>query len=89
MFVTFTDWNIENPENGVETANALWPQMQQAGATAFYGVKTGDREARTMTVWPNEATAISAINKLREAGAQMASSEVVGSAMGTLLFENP
>ena len=89
MFVTFTDWNMENPEDGVETANAMWPQMQQAGATAFYGVKTGDQEARTMTVWPDEATAMLAIGRLRETGAQMASSEVVGSAMGTVLFEKP
>ena len=52
-------------------------------------MKIGDQEARTMTVWPDEATAISALGRLREAGAQMASSEVVGSAMGTVLFEKP
>ena len=89
MFVTFTDWSMNNPEDGVETANAMWPQMQQVGATAFYGVKTGDQEVRTMTVWPDEATAQAAIGRLRRAGAQMAGSEVAGSAMGVVLFEKP
>ena len=33
MFVTFTDWSMNNPEDGVETANTMWPQMQQVGTT--------------------------------------------------------
>ena len=89
MYVTFTDWHMDNPEDGVETANAMWPQMQEAGATAFYGVKTGDQEARTMTIWPDQATAQAAIGRLRESGAQMAGSRVIGSAMGSALFEKP
>ena len=36
-----------------------------------------------------QATAKAAIGRLREAGAQMAGSEVVGSAMGAVLFEKP
>ena len=35
MFITCTDGSMNNPEDGVETANAMWPQMQQVGATAF------------------------------------------------------
>tara|TARA_E500000331_G_C16715374_1_gene480037 strand:- start:88 stop:201 length:114 start_codon:yes stop_codon:yes gene_type:complete len=35
MFITCADGSMNNPEDGVETANAKWPQMQQVGATAF------------------------------------------------------
>ena len=43
---------MNNPEDGVQTANVMWPQMQEAGAL-------------------------------------MAGSQVVGSAMGPASFEKP
>lgn len=40
MFVTFTDWSMDVPEEGVKTAEEMWPEMQAAGAISMRIVKT-------------------------------------------------
>ena len=40
-----------------------------------------------MTMWPNEATAMKASDAMRAKGAAQSGSEVVGSAVGTVLAE--
>jgi hypothetical protein len=50
-------------------------------------VKTDDTGARSMTMWPDESTAMKAIDAMRAKGAAKSGSEVVGSAMGTVLVE--
>tara|TARA_B100001173_G_C15885989_1_gene503512 strand:+ start:98 stop:367 length:270 start_codon:yes stop_codon:yes gene_type:complete len=87
MFATFTDWSMDNPEEGVKAADKLWPEMKAAGAINMRVVKTGDTGARSMTMWPDAETAQKAIDAMRAKGAAMAGSEIVGGAMGTLLRE--
>ena len=59
--------------------------MKAAGAINIPVVKTDDTGARSMTMWPEEATAIDA---MRAKGAAKSGSEVVGSAIGTLAEMN-
>ena len=81
MFATFTDWSMDNPEEGVRTAEEIWPEMKAAGAINMRIVKTDDTGARSMTMWPDESHA------MRAKGAAKSDTEVVGSAMGTVLAE--
>ena len=87
MFATFTDWSMDNPEEGVKTAKEMWPEMKAAGAINLRIVKTDDTGARSMTMWPDEATAMRAIDAMRTKGATKSGSEVIGSAMGKVLAE--
>ena len=65
MFATFTDWSMDNPEEGVKTAEEIWPEMKAAGAINMRIVKTDDTGARSMTMWPDESTAMKAIDAIR------------------------
>ena len=85
MFVTFTDWSMDVPEEGVKTASEIWPEMQAAGALSMRIVKTDDTGARSMTMWPDEETAHRAIHAMRAKGAAKSGGEIIGSAMGTVL----
>ena len=87
MFATFTDWSMDNPEESVKKAQEMWPEIKAAGAVNMRVVKTDDTGARSMTMWPDEATAIRAIDAIRAKGAAKSGSEVVGSAMGIVLAE--
>ena len=87
MFATFTDWLMDNPEESVKKAQEMWPEMKALGAVNMRVVKTDDTGARSMTIWPDEATAMKAIDAMRAKGAAKSGSEVVGSAMGTVLAE--
>ena len=87
MFATFTDWSMDIPEEGIKTAEEIWPEMKAAGAINMRIVKTDDTGARCMTMWPDEATAMKAIDVMRAKGAAKSGSEVVGSAMGKVLAE--
>ena len=87
MFATFTDWSMDNPEESVKKAQEMWPEIKAAGAVNMRVVKTDDTGARSMTMWPDEATAIKAIDAIRAKGAAKSGSEVVGSAMGNVLAE--
>ena len=57
MFVTFTDWEFDNIELAQKTAEGMWPKMQAAGAASFKATQTSDKTVRTMSTWPNSATA--------------------------------
>ena len=46
MFATFTDWSMDVPEEGVKTAEEMWPEIQAAGALTMRIVKTDDTGAR-------------------------------------------
>jgi len=87
MFATFTDWNMDNPEEGVEVAKSLWPKMKAAGALSFRIVKTDDTGARSMTIWPDADTAQKAIDAMRATASQQSGAEVVGSAMGIVMVD--
>ena len=62
-------------------AEEIWPEMKAAGAINMCIVKTDDTGARSMTMWPDESHA------MRAKGAAKSDTEVVGSAMGTVLAE--
>ena len=87
MFATFTDWSMDVPEEGVKTAEEMWPEIQAAGALSMHIVKTDDTGARSMTMWPDEETAHKAIHAMRAKGAAKSGGDIIGSAMGTVLAE--
>ena len=65
MFATFTDWEFSDMDAMVSTGTAMWPQVQAAGALSFTATATGPGTARTRIVWPDAATAQTAIDGLR------------------------
>ena len=87
MFATFTDWSMDVPEEGVKTAEEMWPEIQAAGALSMRIVKIDDTGARSMTMWPDEETAHKAIHSMRAKGAAKSGGDIIGSAMGMVLAE--
>ena len=87
MFATFTDWSMDVPEEGVKTAEEMWPEIQAAGALSMRIVKIDDTGARSMTIWPDEETAHKAIHSMRAKGAAKSGGDIIGSAMGMVLAE--
>ena len=87
MFATFTDWSMDVPEEGVKTAEEMWPEIQAAGALSMRIVKTDDTGVCSMTMWPDEETAHKAIHSMRAKGAAKSGGDIIGSAMGTVLAE--
>ena len=65
MFATFTDWEFSDMNAMQATGTAMWPKMQAAGAISFKATSTGANTARTIIVWPDAATAQTAIDGLR------------------------
>ena len=87
MFATFTDWSMDDPEEGSKTAKAMWPDMKAVGAISMRLVKTDDTGARSVTMWPDAKTAQKAIDAMRAKGASMSGAEMIGGAMGTVLLD--
>ncbi|MDT1985523.1 MAG: hypothetical protein RMX66_01590 [Planktomarina sp.] len=87
MFVTFTDWEFDNIEIAQQTAEGMWPQMQAAGATSFKATKTGENTVRSMTTWPDSATAQAAIEKMRAAALEKMSGKVTATSGGELMID--
>ena len=87
MFVTFTDWEFDNIELAQKTAEGMWPKMQAAGAESFKATQTGKKTVRTMTTWPDPATAQAAIEKMRAAALEQMSGKVTGTSGGELMLD--
>ena len=65
----------------------MWPKMQAAGAASFKATQTGDKTVRTMSTWPESATAQAAIEKLRAAALERMSGKVIGTSGGELMLD--
>ena len=87
MFATFTDWSMEDPEEFAETAKETWLSMKAAGALSMRIVKTNDKCARSMTMWPDAETAQIAIEAITAVGTSQAGIKAVGGAKGAVLAE--
>lgn len=87
MFVTFTDWEFDNIELAQKTAEGMWPKMQAAGAASFKATQTSDKTVRTMSTWPDSATAQAAIEKMRAAALEQMSGKVSGTSGGELMLD--
>ena len=87
MFVTFTDWEFDNIELAQKTAEGMWPKMQVAGAKSFKATQTGEKTVRTMTTWPDSATAQATIEKMRAAALEQMSGKVTGTSGGELMLD--
>mgnify|MGYP001235958843 CR=1 FL=1 len=87
MFVTFTEWEFDNIDAAQATARSSWPTMQAAGATNFKATQIGENTVRSMTLWPDSATAHAAIDKLRAAVLEQMSGKVTGTSSGNLILD--
>ena len=65
MFATFTDWELSDIDAMPAIGMAMWPKVQAADAISFKATSTGANTARTIIVWPDAATAQTAIDGLR------------------------
>lgn len=87
MFSTFTNWEFDNIKTAQKTAETMWPNIKAASDTSFKATQTGENTVRTLTVWPDAATARAAINKMRTAALEQMSGKVTGRSAGTLMLD--
>ena len=87
MFVTFTDWEFDNIELAQKTAEGMWPKMQAAGASSFKATQTSDKTVRTMSTWPDSATAQATTEKMRAAALEQMSGKVSDTSGGELMLD--
>ena len=88
MFATLTDWETEapaTPESFYKQEEIAFQDFKSVGATNLHLVKTGDNNARTMTLQPDEETASFAIEAIEAVGSSLAGVKFIASAKGLVL----
>ena len=87
MIATFTDWEFEDINAAQETANQMFPKMRAAGASILKATKTVENTVRTMTFYPDAATAQATIEKIRAAAFEQVSGKIVPTSAGEIMVD--
>jgi hypothetical protein len=67
MYATSADWSFDPlPEDFQSTSNDFPTEIKSMGALNFFYVQTSPTTARSMTIWPDKATAHAALSRIRE-----------------------
>lgn len=85
MFVTFTDWE-GTPDDSYEMAREKFlPMLIDHGAKSSYIVRTGENTSRSFSIWPDEATATAAVDKVRDQAQAEGGGKVTAAASGEVI----
>jgi hypothetical protein len=91
-FAVISTWKMSGTMEAAEMAKIMqeqfMPALRSLGATQAMTVQTGADTSAIVSVYPDEATRNSAMEKikaLREKGASTFSSEMTGELMGTVI----
>ena len=90
MCATITDWETKmpaTPESFVQNVKLAFRHFKEVGATNLRVVKISDSRARTMNLWPDEETAVMAIEAITEVGSSLEGVRIVGSEKAAMLAE--
>ena len=86
MYATSADWSFDSlPENFQSSSNDFPTEIKGMGALSFFYVQTSPTTARSMTVWPDKATAHAALSRIREGGAAETGQTIVSVCEGEVL----
>ena len=87
MFATTTDWSHSGwTDDMQELMDAKYlPMFKQFGALHYYYIATSDTTARSVTIWPDEATAMAAMDQLRGGASADTGATIVATAQGNVL----
>ena len=87
MFATTTDWSHSGwTDDMQELMDAKYlPMFKQFGALHFYYIATSDTTARSVTIWPDEDTAMAAMDQLRGGASADTGATIVATAQGSVL----
>lgn len=70
MYATSADWSFDSlPEGFQSKTNDFTSEIKGMGALSFFYVQTSPTTARSMTIWPDKATAHAALSRIREGAA--------------------
>ena len=94
MYATSADWSfdsmpdrfrIKTPYGFQSTSNDFPAEIKGMGALSFFYVQTSATTARSMTVWPDKATAQAALSRIREGVASETGQTIVSVCEGEVL----
>ena len=94
MYATSADWSfdsmpdrfrIKTPYGFQSTSNDFPAEIKGMGALSFFYVQTSATTARSMTVWPDKATAQAALSRISEEFASKAGQTNVSVCEGEVL----
>ena len=67
MYATSADWLFDKlPSNFGDKNSAFTDELKGMGALNFYWVQTSNSSGRSITIWPDQATAQAALYRIRE-----------------------
>ena len=67
MYATSADWSFDKlPSNFGDKNSEFTDELKGMGALNFFWVQTSDSSGRSITIWPDQATAQAALYRIRE-----------------------
>ncbi len=85
MYATSADWSFDTPPDFNKASEEYTNKIKQAGALHWFYVLTSDTSARSITVWPDQATAHKALKMVRDEAASENSQTIVSTCEGDVL----
>ena len=67
LYATSADWSFQKlPSNFGDKNSEFTDELKGMGALNFYWVQTSNSSGRSITIWPDQATAQAALYRIRE-----------------------
>ena len=85
MYATSADWAFDSTPDFKSQRETYVARMKQAGALHWFYVLTSETTARSMTVWPDQATAHKALTMARDEAAAQNNQTITAVCEGVVL----
>ena len=85
MYATSADWTFDTQPNFENQTEDYISKIKDAGAIHWFYVLTSDTTARSMTVWPDQATAHKALTMARDEAAAQNNQTITAVCEGVVL----
>ena len=85
MYATSADWSFDTRPDFNNVSEEYTTKIKQAGALHWFYVLTSDTSARSITVWPDKATAHKALKMVRDEAASENVQTIVNTCEGDVL----
>ena len=85
MYATSADWSFDTQPDFNNVSEEYTTKIKQAGALHWFYVLTSDTSARSITVWPDQATAHKALKMVRDEAASENAQTIESTCEGDVL----
>ena len=86
MYATSADWSFDElPSNFGNKNSEFTDGLKEMGALNFFWVQTSETTGRSITIWPDKASAHAALYKIREGAAKDTGMRISAVCEGTVL----